>query len=140
MQRIRLSVPNEEVAERATYWKEHLELLKPFQECSQCKYCAESCDFKVRSNADYIANVALEKYRASIRDAADIKKLIYHLSKLMKEEWDKYVDIDGERLKICTKIKLYRKCETEFPFRFSEKEKQILLYREPENSKEDKDD
>ena len=137
---IRLSVPNEEVAERATYWKEHLELLKPFQECSQCKYCAESCDFKVRSNADYIANVALEKYRASIRDAADIKKLIYHLSKLMKEEWDKYVDIDGERLKICTKIKLYRKCETEFPFRFSEKEKQILLYREPENSKEDKDD
>lgn len=43
----------------------------------------------------------------------------------MKEEWDKYVDIDGERLKICTKIKLYRKCETEFPFRFSEKEKQI---------------
>ena len=137
---IRLSVPNEEAAERATYWKEHLELLKPFQECSQCKYCAESCDFKVRSNADYIANVALEKYRASIRDAADIKKLIYHLSKLMKEEWDKYVDIDGERLKICTKIKLYRKCETEFPFRFSEKEKQILLYREPENSKEDKDD
>lgn len=137
---IRLSIPNEEVAERATYWKEHLELLKPFQECSQCKYCAESCDFKVRSNADYIANVALEKYRASIRDAADIKKLIYHLSKLMKEEWDKYVDIDVERLKICTKIKLYRKCETEFPFRFSEKEKQILLYREPENSKENKDD
>ena len=114
--------------------------MKPFQECSQCKYCAESCDFKVRSNADYIANVALEKYRASIRDAADIKKLIYHLSKLMKEEWDKYVDIDVERLKICTKIKLYRKCETEFSFRFSEKEKQILLYREPENSKEDKDD
>ena len=50
------------------------------------------------------------------------------------------MDIDGERLKICTKIKLYRKCETEFPFRFSEKEKQILLYREPENSKENKDD
>ena len=136
---IRLSVSNEEVAERATYWKEHLELLKPFQECNRCKYCAETCDFKVRSNADYIANIVLEKYRASIKDVTDAKKLIYHLSKLMKEEWDKYADIDVERLKICTKIKLYRKCETEFSFTLSEKEKQILLYREPENSKEDKD-
>lgn len=127
---IRLSVSNEEVAEKSTYLKTHKRLFRPYFECEKCRFCREECEFKVRSIADHIAGIALEKYRASLNEEANIRKLIFHLENLMQTEWDRYPEINRKHLVACAKIKLYRKCAMEFSFRLKENEKELILYTE----------
>lgn len=131
-ERIRLSVLDEEVAERSRYWKEHKKLFRPYTECEECRFCSEKCEFRIRSIADHIAGIALEKYRTSLNETANIRKLIFHLEELMKAEWDKYPEANRMHLVACTKIKLYRKCTMEFSFNLTEKEKRLILYTEAE--------
>ena len=47
---IRLNVPNEEIAERMTYWESRKNNLKPFAECKYCEVCRDSCDFSIRAS------------------------------------------------------------------------------------------
>lgn len=119
---IRLSVPDSEVAARSTYWSSHQELLKPYSECKYCKYCEKGCDFKVRSDADYIANKALNRFRSSIKSSETFQKCIYHLPNLMATEFEKYPELDVAKLHICTRIKLLRKVSLELPVSMSEKD------------------
>lgn len=112
---IRLSVPDREVAIRSTYWDSHRELLKPYSECKYCKHCERSCDFRVRSNADYIANMALNRFRSSIKSPETFQKCVYHLPSLMAHEFEKYPELDASKLYICTRIKLMRKASLELP-------------------------
>lgn len=124
---IRLSVSDEEVKERSTYWNEHLELLKPYKECSFCDMCEKTCAFKVRSNAEFIANSALELYRAAIKTNEDYRKCIYHLSDLMKREFDKYEEPERSHLQLCSKIKLIRKIALDLPVTMTENEKRKVI-------------
>lgn len=119
---IRLSVPDSEVSVRNTYWSSHQELLKPYSECKYCKHCEGSCDFRVRSNADYIANKALNRFRASIKSSETFQKCIYHLPNLMATEFKKYPELDTTKLYICTRIKLLRKVSLELPVSMAEED------------------
>lgn len=120
---IRLSVSDKEVAERSTYWNEHLELLRPYKECTFCDTCKTTCNFKIRSNAEFIANSAMERYRAEIKTNEDFRKCIYHLPELMKREFDKYEEAARKHLQMCSRIKLMRKIALELPVTITEKEK-----------------
>lgn len=125
---IRLSVPDSEVAERAVYWKEHSELLKPYRECGMCEECSRTCSFNVRSNAEYIANSAFSIYRKEIDSADNLKKCIFYLPDLMKNYFTRCKDINIRQLQICTRIKLMRKIMLELPFSLSEKDvKRIIM-------------
>lgn len=124
---IRLSVPDEEVARRSTYWDSHMELLRPYAECCYCSRCKVTCDFTIRSNAEFISNSALSRYRGEIKSIEDFRKCIYHLPVLMKKDFDKYSNIDVTTLQICSRIKLMRKIALEMPFSLSEKEKEKVL-------------
>ena len=106
---IRLSVPDSEVAQRSTYWNNHKELLIPFSECRFCGRCRETCDFTVRSNAEYIASKAISKYQSKIKSNDDLKLVIFNIPKVLKEEIDKCTGLDWEKLAICSRIKFYRK-------------------------------
>ncbi len=120
---IRLSVSDEEVAERSTYWNEHLGLLRPYKECAFCDTCKTTCTFKIRSNAEFIANSAMERYRTEIATNEDFRKCIYHLPKLMKREFDKYDEAERRHLQMCSRIKLMRKIALELSVTMTEKEK-----------------
>lgn len=138
---IRLSVPDKEVAERSVYWDSHMELLRPYAECCYCGQCKTTCDFNIRSNAEFIANSALSRYRGEIKSIEDFRKCIYYLPVLMKKDFDKYPNIDVTTLQICSRIKLMRKIALEMPFSLSEKEKEKLLSDFPksgQNVKEEK--
>lgn len=124
---IRLSVSDEEVAERSTYWNEHLELLRPYKECVLCDTCKMTCTFKIRSNAEYIANSALSRYRAEIKNNEDFRKCIYHLPNLMKREFDKFEENERRHLQMCARIKLMRKIMLELPVTMTEKEKMKVV-------------
>lgn len=124
---IRLSVSDFEVAKRNKYWLNHSELLKPYSECDLCHLCNKTCDFNIRSNAEYIANSAFNKYRNSIKDAHSLKKCIVYLPQLMKDEMNKYSGDCLTKIKICSRIKLLRKIELELSNKLSSKEKQSVI-------------
>lgn len=128
---IRLSVPNDEVAARSTYWNSHRELLKPYSECKYCKEGKETCDFKIRSNAEFIANSAFEKYRSAIKSTDAFKKCIFHLPSLMANEFENCIGLDATKLQICARIKLLRKINLELPVTMTNDEKEKVITRFP---------
>lgn len=124
---IRLSVSNSEVASRSTYWDGHAELLKPYSECSLCHLCDHSCDFKIRSNAEFIANNAFNKFRSSIKDTDTFKKCIYHLPQLMRNETSNFSGNDLLKIQICSRIKLLRRIDLELPVSMNSEEKKKVI-------------
>lgn len=137
---IRLSVPDKEVAERSTYWDSHKELLRPYAECCYCSQCKATCDFNIRSNAEFIANSALSRYRGEIKSIEDFRKCIYHMPVLMKKDFDKYQNINATTLQICSRIKLMRKITLEMPFSLSEREKEKILTDFPRSGQKVKEE
>lgn len=125
-EKIRLSVSNQEIYKRMSYWKKHGELLKPYMECKKCKGCLDGCDFRLRSDAEYIANRIFTQYRHNIQSKADAKKLIFFLGNLSEKEFSQYDE--KEKIIICTRIKLLRKLCMECSYDFTNKEKDTLLY------------
>lgn len=124
---IRLSVPDEEIARRGTYWKTHRSLLRPYAECDLCPYCRETCDFTVRSDADHLARTAFRKYSDAIKNNEHLKKCILNLPFLMKQE---FAAFQGERLRrliICTRIRLYRKIVREKPMQLQAGDKREAI-------------
>lgn len=130
---IRLSVPDAEVAARSTYWNGHQELLRPYKECSLCDQCQKTCDFNVRSNAEFIANSAFARYRGKIKSNEDFRKCIYNLPNLMKEEFARYQNIVVRKLQICSRIKLMRKIALELPVTLTEREVKKVIEQFPED-------
>lgn len=110
---IRFSVSDPEIMERGEYWKYHQHLLKPYVECKLCVFCKNTCDFRIRADAEYIANKAFSKYFSSIKSKEHLKKCIYYLPVLMKEDFANYSNYNLEHLQICSRIKLFRKIQLE---------------------------
>lgn len=107
---IRLVVSEKEIANRMTYWKTRKLLLRPYHECGLCKNCVNDCDFILRADADYIASKTIRKYRKGIVNDTTLKKCLFHLPNLMKEEFAGYNGNHYLRVVDCTRIKIYRKC------------------------------
>lgn len=122
---IRLSVPDEEISEKNTYWDDKEELLKPYSYCSYSPYCKKTCKFKTRSDAEYIASYIYSKYRKQLNNMENIKKIIFHLPKIASKEGFK---LEEPSLIACTRIKLFRKLEMLYPINLSKKEKLSLFY------------
>ena len=116
---IRLVVSDQEIAERMTYWKTRKALLRPYHECRLCKTCNHGCDFTIRADADYIATKTIRKYRKGIIDEVALKKCLFHLPNLMKEDFESYNGNQYLRVIDCTRIKIYRRCLMELSFDIS---------------------
>ena len=124
---IRLSVSDDEVAARSTYWDSHLSLLRPYKQCEYCSHCTETCDFSIRSNAEYISNAAFARYRKNVKSIEDYKKCVYHLPTFMKEEIARTNCVEVNRLIMCSRIKLLRKIALDTPFVLTEKEEKYII-------------
>lgn len=139
-ERIRLSVPDAEVVARSTYWKRHAELLKPYVECGMCRLCEKFCDFNIRSNAEFIANSAFNRFRNSIKDTDTFKKCIFYLPRLMQDDLSHFVGDDLKKIQICSRIKLMRKIELELSVSMSDEDKKkVITHFTKENEKEKED-
>ena len=134
---IRLNVSDKEIAERMTYWKEHRQMLIPYSECRYCKQCQEGCDFKIRSDAEYLANSALNKYISSVNSLDTIKKCLFHLPNLMEKEFSSFPEANTGKLQTCTRIKLYRKLTLELPYTLSENEQKIVFSQFPKKKEQE---
>lgn len=124
---IRLSVSNTEIAKRTTYWQTNKDLLKPYSDCKYCEGCKAGCDFRLRANAEYIANITFSKLKKDIKNVEDVKKCVFYIPQLAKSKFEKYSEEERKRLQICARIKLLRKIQMEFPFKLSNTDKQRIL-------------
>ena len=112
---IRLNVPDFEIHDRMHYWDNKQELLKPYSLCRLCTRCKTNCDFKLRSNAENLAVVCLERFKNQLTTKENVRKLIGHFDRLMVNELSRLNHFDREQLSFCSKIKLWRKIQTDFP-------------------------
>ena len=119
---IRLSVPNDEVVRRSTYWQERGKLLKPYIECGLCRSCDLGCDFRLRSDAGYLAGKLFQTCNKSINDSETLKKYAVSIPKLLESTLQSYDDIQREKIVNCIKIKFLRKAQLETSFALSKRE------------------
>lgn len=136
---IRLSVSDEEVGKRNSYWKEHSDLLKPYRECNYCDYCRNECDFKTRADAEYIASKAFDRFDKDMISQERVNKCIYNLPNLMISDYEKYSGDAKKRVQICSRIKLYRKILLTKKYDLNEPELKCVIREFPKTIKEEAD-
>ena len=129
---IRISVSDDEIKERTTYWKDKKKFLRPFSECEYCRYCTEDCNFMIRSNADYFASRLLEIYGRKISDLDYLKRFLVTIPKLIEGSIEKYqYTLEQEnRMIACIKLRFYRKYKMESDIQLTQKELRQVLRQE----------
>lgn len=112
---VRLSVSNEEIFERAKYWKGKESRLIPFRECA-CSDCCKTCSFKIRSDAEYFAEKLLSVCMPKIKDKKALLSYAARVPQALKKHTAKYTENQIEQLYNCTIIKFIRKSELSLPY------------------------
>lgn len=131
---IKLSVDNQEIHTRMTYWNGKEKVLRPYAECDSCTYCKQDCDFYIRSNADYYADKLIKICKKNITDNHKFFQYLLSIDKLMSKTADMF---DGEmqkRLCDCIRIKFARKMQLETSYRIKKKELEAILTLEEKGS------
>ena len=107
---IRDVIPDAEIAKLVTYWDDHRELLIPHRECAHNCFCKADCDFKIRSNADFVASRLINDLLYDLADRAAFIKQLVRLDRPIAEIIQENPAITPSvRLSNCIKIKFLRK-------------------------------
>ena len=123
---IRLSVDNEEIIRRSTYWNDKQENLIPFREC-KCSSVCEKCSFKVRNDAEYYASKLLNASSTKLKDKRDLLSYAVKIPKVLSKYAFKYSTKERLQVSNCTIIKFIRKAELGLPFTVSLKDLQKAI-------------
>jgi hypothetical protein len=124
---IRLSVPNEEITDRMTYWKNRKSSLKPFAECSFCEVCKDGCDISLRAKADYYANRFLLTKQDKIKDKKSLELYMLGVHKFLSKVTEGNEPNQKIRMEQCTAIRFMRKVQLVTSVKIQRNEvKQIL--------------
>ena len=124
---IRLSVSNEEVHRRMTYWDTHAQLLIPFEECRQSKVCAAGCNLCLRSDASFYASRFMQTYGDKMTDARSLCAYGKAMDEWLDRQSPQQVGEDRERLHNCAKIRLIRRVMQQGDIPHSETSYQQLI-------------
>jgi len=108
---IRLNVPNEEIANKMTYWENRKNKLKPFAECNYCEVCKNACDFSLRAKADYYANRYVQASQEKIKDAKSLKVYMLGVEKYLSKITEQMEVEQKTRMVKCTAIRFMRKVQ-----------------------------
>jgi hypothetical protein len=126
-EKIRLNIPNKEIADRMTYWKNKKAKLKPFAECGFCEVCKNGCDFSLRAKADYYANRYILISREKIKDEKNLKIYMLGVEKFLSKVTEGMETEQKIRMIKCTTIRFMRKIQLGTSIRIPGTEvKQIL--------------
>ena len=107
---IRDVIPDAEIAALVTYWNDHQDLLIPHRECVHNCFCGADCDFKIRSNADFVASRLINDLLYDLADKAAFIKMLVRLDRPIATVIRENQAINPSvRLSNCIKIKFLRK-------------------------------
>ena len=110
---IRLTVPNEEVAQRMTYWTTRQGLLRPYAECGFCPDCRENCDFALRAQAVYFSHKLYSKHIGKIENHEILLHYLPQIDMLLQNVQGDLPAERARRLFNCVRLQLHRKIELE---------------------------
>lgn len=118
---IRLSVSNEEIAERSMYWKDKMQNLIPFRECD-CSPVCNLCSFKIRNDAEFFASKLLNSCSSKISDKKTLITYACKIPSVLQKQSLKYADKEKQQLYNCTIIKFIRKARLSLPYTVTQAE------------------
>ena len=105
---IDITLSDDGIKRLSTYWNDKQELLRPYPQCSLCKFCSNSCDYSRRILAREITRRIFNKHiKAGAKDFELVKKVFAHISKLIMEELND--EPFTPELLSCVKVHLWRK-------------------------------
>lgn len=122
---IRLSVSDDEIKQKNTYWQDHEALLKPYKECENCTNAA--CNFKMRADANYFMSLVWNAKHREIIDSKKMELMTNGIPILLESYLSKYTKEYRERLIICIRIMLLRKADMEKGLTIGKRQKIELL-------------
>lgn len=135
---IRLSVNNEEICRRSTYWNNKQKNLIPFREC-KCSSVCETCSFKVRNDAEYYASKLLNSSAPKIKDKKSLLSYAVRIPWVLSKNASKYTSKELQQIYNCTIIKYIRKAELSMPFTVTLKEVKKVIDISADNMNHRKD-
>lgn len=104
---VRISIPDEELKQKARYWQDHPDLMKPYPECAYSPTCRLTCDYGTKVIAKEIARRIHRRYLAHpMVTIRQIKAVMTHLSSFVAPELVREQMTD--KLLACVRIHLIR--------------------------------
>ena len=105
---IKITLSDESIQKLSTYWNDKAEMLRPYPQCTLCRYCQKSCDYSRRILAREISRRIFNKnIKAQSKDFSAVKKVFSHISTTIVSE------LNGEpfssELRACVKVHLWRR-------------------------------
>ena len=104
---ISITLSDRDIQSLSKYWNNKTELLRPYPECLNIKYCQNDCDYNCRILAKEVARRIFNKYIGPrVKTVEDFKKVYLNLESLIKKELN-----DEEytyKLLACVKVHLLR--------------------------------
>lgn len=105
---ISITLTDEGIRELSTYWDSRKKQLRPYPECSNIKYCSETCDYERRILAKEIARrIYVRNFVSSSKDFEVIKKVFGQITKLVIAELND--EPFSAELLACVKCQLWRR-------------------------------
>lgn len=82
--KIEITLSDDEIARRTTYWKQHANMLKPYPECKYCRHCVATCLHERRMLAKQIARRIFMRYFKTSCDGKVPRQAVGQVSLLLK--------------------------------------------------------
>ena len=106
--KIAITLSDESIRMLSTYWNDKQEKLRPYPQCSMCKFCAYGCDFQRRVLAREVARrIFTKNFRSRDTSFEPLEGVLRKITRLIKDE------LNGEpfsaELFSCVKVHLWRK-------------------------------
>lgn len=106
--KISITLSDESIQKRTTYWKDRKDLLRPYPQCKLCKYCVHGCNYERRILAREVARRIFTRYfRADTSNFEPLEKVLAQISRLVVAELND--EPFSAELLLCVKVHLWRK-------------------------------
>lgn len=106
--KISITISDEEVKNRSLYWKNKLEILRPYPECTFIPTCPTQCNLTTRNQAREISRrIFNQHFTAETNDFQVLKDIYKKIERLTKSELND--EPFTEALASCVKLQLLRR-------------------------------
>lgn len=105
---ISITLSDDDIMSRSTYWADKRKMLRPYPECNYVRYCQHNCDFTKRALAKDIARrVFVKNFKANTTDYKVLKTVFGKIRALSVAELDD--EPSDDTLFACVKLQLLRR-------------------------------
>jgi len=105
---ISIALSDEKIKSLSTYWNDRKDKLRPYPECSYCRYCTNGCDYDKRILGREVARrIFVKNFNPNSADSQIVKEVFRQMPTLIKQELN---DEPFDRhLFACVELHLFRR-------------------------------